>query len=137
MLVMAISSTSGLTYQGGLPDIPTLQKLNIAASKDHLRFGNQTFCRFQKMEMFTTSRKQNSGPPSLVMWGLLNHLFFRDTIRRFMIINYTDPENHQNNLLFEHNNKKELEEIFDRLLSIFRTHQSCDSTDHIRIFSNG
>jgi hypothetical protein len=132
-----------LSYQGGFPDIPTLQKLNIAASKDHLllftnnaRFGKLAFCRFQKMEMFTTSRKQNSGTPSIVMWGPLNHLYFRDTIRHFIVINYTDPENHQNNLLFEHNNKKELEEIFDRLLSMFRTHRSIYSTDPIRIFSN-
>ncbi len=69
------------------------------------------------MEMFITSKKQDSSRQSIVMWSPLNNFLFKETFRHFIVINYTDSEDQDNNIVLEHDSKEKMQEIFEKLLS--------------------
>lgn len=112
------------SYQGGLPEIPTPQKLNVAVAKDYIllftnktRYGKVQFCFCKKIETFITKTKQNSGSQSVVMWSPLNNFLNKEKFRHFIVINYTDSDGQENNILLEHDSKELMQEICEKLLS--------------------
>ena len=119
-----------ISYHGGLLEIPKPQKLNIAVSRDYLllfsnttHFGKVAFGRWHAIETFTTKRKQDPRKQSLVLWGPLSHLLHKDMVRHFIVVHYTDTENQENHLLFEHPEQERLKEIYERLSSAYKNSQ--------------
>ncbi len=112
-----------LSYHGGFPEIPIPQKLNVAVARDYIllftnkaHYGKVPFRACQKIDSFTTKKKQDSSRQSIVMWGPLNNILFKETFRHFIVINY-NSEDQENNIVLEHDSKEKMQEIFEKLLS--------------------
>lgn len=112
-----------LSYQGGFPEIRTPQKLNLAVAKDYvLLFTNKAvhgklrFSKCNKIETFMTRTKRHLGRQSIVMWSPLNNFLSKETFRHFIVINYTDSEDQENNIVLEHDSRERTQEIFEKLI---------------------
>jgi hypothetical protein len=122
------------SYQGGLLEIPTPQKLNVAVAKDYIllftnkaRYGKVQFCCCKQIETFVTRTKQNRGRQSIIMWSPLSNFLNKETFRHFIVINYTDSEGQENNILLEQASKEQMQEMFEKLLS----HQTAKYPDKL------
>lgn len=123
----AIEQLSIVSYHGGFPDIPVPQKVHVSLSDDYLvlatnkgEYGKVPFSTWNKIETFTTNRKHDPRDRSMVLFGPLNNILFKDTVRHFIVINYDDKTGSDNNLLIEHKDPKTCEELFSKLNSAFR-----------------
>jgi hypothetical protein len=63
--------------------------------------GTVSFQQIKKIEHFTTCTKANLKNKSVVFWGPIAPMIFKDKYRHFTLIKYTDINNDENNLLLE------------------------------------
>ena len=122
-----IEQLCNMSYHGGFPDIPVPQKVHISISDDYLvlvtnkgEYGKLPFSTWKKIETFTSQRKHDPKDRSMVLFGPFNNLIFKDSLRHFIVINYEDKTGSDNNLLIEHKDLKECDELFRKLDSGFR-----------------
>jgi len=111
-----------VSYHGGLPEIPRPQKLTIATSGRHLilitnqgEVGRSLFSQCRKIEYFTSFKKGEPKQQSMMIWGPLNPLLFKDQRRHFIVIYYRDSRSQDNHILLEHSKLNELKEIFTKI----------------------
>ncbi|EHQ89413.1 hypothetical protein [Desulfosporosinus youngiae] len=97
-----------LSYHGGVPAIPKPQKLNIAIANQYILLFNDKgdnekiyFRSFRKIDKLTTRKGPNLKGKSIVLWGPFVGLFLQVKLRYFIIIEYLDSNNQNNNILFE------------------------------------
>jgi hypothetical protein len=97
-----------VSYHGGFPPIPRPAPLKAGLAGGSLvlyslkgEAGTIPFQRIKKIEHFTTCTKANLKNKSVVLWGPIAPMVFKDKYRHFTLIKYTDINNDENNLLLE------------------------------------
>ena len=110
-----------VSYHGGFPEIPTPQKLVIAASREHLflvtnkgEVGKSSFAYWNKLEKFTSLKKQDYKQQVSFLWNPLCFIQ-NEKKRHFLVIHYSDSRNQDSYMLFEHNDPNKMNGIFDSL----------------------
>jgi hypothetical protein len=103
-----VEQLGSVSYHGGLPQLPKPVALKVGLASDSLVIYTTKgasdcvgFERIRKVDRFTTRRKADLRHQSVVLWGPLAPMVFKDKIRHFMVINYLDVNNDENNILFE------------------------------------
>jgi hypothetical protein len=119
-----------MSYHGGFPEIPKPQKLTIGLGNSYLvlltnkgAVGKSPLSCWQNIEHFSILVKHDPKQRSMVLWGPLNNIMFKDRKRHFITIKYEDPDGQENNLLLEYSSKEKLKEIFDKLNSRWKMHR--------------
>jgi hypothetical protein len=111
-----------VAYHGGFQDIPKPQKLTAALADGNLvlltnkgQVGMLPFGSLRKIDKFTTLAKHDPKRKSMVLWGPLNNLIFRDQERHFIVVEYQDKDNEDNRLLIECDNAERMKEMYEKL----------------------
>ncbi len=119
-----VESLGYISYHGGFPDIPKPQKLTIGIGKSYLvlltnkgAVGKSAFSSWRNVEQFSILVKHDPKQKSMVLYGPLNNIMFKDRKRHFITIKYQDHDGHENNILLEYGNTDKLKEIFEKLNS--------------------
>lgn len=130
-----VREISYVSYHGGLKTLPKARKLTLALSGSALFLvsdkGEKAKLSMQdwlKVEKFTTSRKHDVKQRSMVTWGPFNNVLFKDQIRHFIVINYRDENgNPDNNVLIEHGNKDQRDDIFREINTAWDHYRRLDT----------
>ncbi|NPV27550.1 MAG: hypothetical protein HPY81_08960 [Firmicutes bacterium] len=119
-----------VTYHGGFPPMPKPSHLSVGLSDEYLvlydrkgNYGRVYFDRFKNIEKFTTRTEADLKGKSVVFWGPLAPLVFRAKIRHFVVINYIDINDEENNILLETKELPEQKELYNRLKSAKRKYK--------------
>lgn len=125
-----VESLGYVSYHGGFPDIPKPQKLTIGIGESYLvlltnkgEIGKSSFSSWRNVEQFSILVKHDPKQKSMVLYGPLNNIMFKDRKRHFITIKYEGPDGQENNLLLEYSSKEKLKEIFDKLNSRWKMHR--------------
>lgn len=118
------------SYHGGYPQIPKPQKMNIALSDDYLLMvtkegikGKVDYARFRKCYKFTTKKHPDLRGRSVVLWGPFLGIFLKPKIKHFMVINYLDINEEENNILLECKEPNELEMINEKVEKSWKSYK--------------
>lgn len=97
-----------VSYQGGFPQIPRPVPLKVGLAEGAMvlytikgETGRIPYQQIKKIEHFTTCTKANLKNKSVVLWGPIAPMIFKDKYRHFTLIKYIDINNDENNLLLE------------------------------------
>lgn len=119
-----LESLGCMSYHGGFPEIPKPQKLTLGLGKSYLVLmtnkgvvGKSPLSDWRKIEQFSIVVKADQKQRSMVLWGPLNNLMFKDRQRHFITIKYREPDGQENNILIENENITRLKETFEKLNS--------------------
>lgn len=111
-----------VSYHGGLPTMPRPAPLKVGLTGSSLvlysqkgEAGTVPLQRIKKVEHFTTLTKANLKNKSVVFWGPLGPLIFKDKYRHFTLIKYIDIDNDENNLLLELKDSGTCREFSDQI----------------------
>jgi hypothetical protein len=123
-----------VSYQGGFPPIPRPTPLKVGLTDGSLVLyslkgdtGTIPYQQIKKIDHFTTCTKANLKNKSVVFWGPIAPMIFKDKYRHFTRINYIDIDNDENNLLLELKDSVACREFSGQLSgswSSFRKNQS-------------
>jgi hypothetical protein len=111
-------------YQGGFPPMPKPARLNLGVTESGLilfdkagNHGRIGYDKIKKQEKFTTTktRKVRFG---LMAYGPLALVLNRPTVRHFYVVEYTDVDNDENNMVVMVKNK----EVAERLYASVKPH---------------
>lgn len=119
-----VESLATMSYHGGFPEIPKPQKLTVGLGENYLvfltskgDFGKSSLSSWTNVEQFSILVKADSKQKSMVLYGPLNNIMFKDRQRHFITIKYQDRDGQENNILLEYGNAEKLKEIFEKLKS--------------------
>lgn len=97
-----------LSYHGGIPSIPKPQKLYVAIANQYILFFNDEgnsvkICSesFRMIDNVVTKKKPNLKGKSIILWGPFIGFFLTVKLRYYIIVEYIDSNNHDNNILLE------------------------------------
>ncbi len=114
-----------LSYHGGIPSIPKPQKLYIAIANQHILFFNDKgdnekvyFESFRMIDNVVTRKNPNLKGKSIVLWGPFIGLFLTVKIRYYIIIEYIDSKNNDNNILLECDSK-DYKPLYDKIYGCY------------------
>jgi len=120
-----------VSYHGGYPPLPKPQKLNIAVSDQYMvlmnrngEIGKINFNTWADIDKFTTRKNPDMKGKSIVLWGPMVGIFLRPKLRHFVVVNYTDVNDCDNNLLIELPNEEEMRKTFDRLSAAWNAYRT-------------
>jgi len=129
----AAAIVKGIAYHGGFPAIPKPTRLTLGLCPEGIilssgdgRKGNIPFTEFQKIDKFSTLRKQGKRR-SMFFWAPIALLFVRERTRHFVTIKYTDVDRDINHVVLETKDKTELDDLYrfiDRAWQGFKEYRS-------------
>jgi hypothetical protein len=116
-----------VSYHGGFPTIPRPTPLKVGLAGSSLviyslkgEAGTIPLNSINKIEHFTTRTKADLKNKSVVFWGPLGPMLFKDKYRHFTVIKYTDINNNENNLLLELKDSGSCREFSGQLTECWR-----------------
>ena len=97
-----------VSYHGGIPNIPKAQKLYLALADEYFLFFNNKgdeqrvyYSNCFKVDKIITRHDPDLKGRSIVLWGPLIGLFLKVNFRYYIVIEYKDSTNKDNNILIE------------------------------------
>jgi len=124
-----VESLAVMSYHGGFPEIPKPQKLTVGLGESYLvfltdkgDFGKSPLSSWTNIEQFSILVKSDPKQRSMVLYGPLNNVMFKDRKRHFITIKYQDRDGLENNILLEYGKLETLREIFEKLKSRWKMH---------------
>lgn len=131
-----------VTYQGGFPPMPKPTQVTVGVSEDYMVLydfkgtcGKVDFGQVKKIEKITTRKRPDTRGRSFVLWGPLVPLLLKVKIQHFIVINYIDVNQEENNVLFQSKDAAQINKVYEELNS--RWHKYKKKEPKVKYRKNG
>jgi hypothetical protein len=128
----AALTVNNLAYHGGFPPIPRPMKLNLSLCKQfavlYTHAGNDGKVYYKDIidvEKFNTLKKPDRRQ-SVVFWGPLALLFFREKTKHFITIKYVDVDRDVNHIVFETKSDAEMDTLYIYINTAWSTYKQLE-----------